>query len=181
MRNLERLPIAISLLTLWLTGCAEQPQAMRLGDDLVWLDDAPAMTSSMPARCAGKVSVNDHGEMTGAAPLPFDFNQSRLRPDAQEVLDCVAMADSEAPVPLQLQGHTDSIGSRHYNQALGERRADSAAMYLISSGVAGGQMQTQSYGETRPVASNLSAEGRALNRRVEIIPLESMSADPARE
>lgn len=177
MRNSGWMPLSANLLAFGLlaggmAGCAGEPQAMRPGDELVWLADAPVMTSSMPARCAGKVSVNAQGALTGAAPLPFDFNQSSLRPDAQEVLDCVAVADNEAPVRMQLQGNTDSIGSRSYNQGLGERRADSAAMYLMSSGVDGSQLQTESFGETRPVASNQSAEGRALNRRVDIIPQE---------
>ena len=160
---------------LWLglamvTGCAEQQvAAVRPGDELVWLPDGPTYVSSLPARCDGKVAVN-HGQIAAVAPLPFDFDRANLRPDATDVLDCVARAEIDQPTAVRVQGHTDSTGTADYNQGLGERRAMASAVYLQQQGVPAQLMTTESYGESNPVASNASAEGRALNRRVNIVP-----------
>jgi outer membrane protein OmpA-like peptidoglycan-associated protein len=70
---------------------------------------------------------------------------------------------------LTVEGHTDSQGSSNSNQSLSQRRADAVRSYLISRGYPGDLIQAQGIGEDRPVADNNSAEGRANNRRVEII------------
>ena len=67
-----------------------------------------------------------------------------------------------------MYGHTDSTGSDAYNQGLSERRARSVADYLSSHGVQSARIGTRGFGETQPVASNETEEGRAANRRVEI-------------
>jgi outer membrane protein OmpA-like peptidoglycan-associated protein len=69
---------------------------------------------------------------------------------------------------LKLEGHTDSVGSDEYNQRLSERRAESVRDYLAQSSVTSA-MTTQGFGESQPVASNDTAEGRQRNRRVEIV------------
>jgi len=69
---------------------------------------------------------------------------------------------------LSVQGHTDSIGSAAYNQRLSERRADSVAGYLQDLGVRSSRIQTIGYGKSQPRATNSTAAGRQLNRRVEI-------------
>ncbi len=70
---------------------------------------------------------------------------------------------------MTIAGHTDAIGSNEYNLDLSQDRADSVADYLMSQGVAGDRMRTVGYGEERPVATNETDEGRAMNRRVEIM------------
>ncbi|MDT4885035.1 Outer membrane protein A [compost metagenome] len=65
-------------------------------------------------------------------------------------------------------GHTDNVGSDHYNQGLSERRAQSVADFLASQGVPADKLTSQGLGESQPVADNDSDEGRAQNRRVEI-------------
>ena len=69
---------------------------------------------------------------------------------------------------LSVEGHTDSIGTAAYNQSLSRRRARSVASYLEDIGVRSSRIETVGYGESQPVASNNTAEGRQLNRRVEI-------------
>ena len=69
---------------------------------------------------------------------------------------------------IDVLGHTDSDGTDAYNQALSERRASSVASYLVSRGVQSARIATRGYGETQPIASNATAEGKAANRRVEI-------------
>ncbi len=101
-------------------------------------------------------------------PIHFGFDRHDLTPAAREKLDDVAATlQQRKTLKLRLDGHTDSIGSRAYNQKLGQKRADSAAQYLIGKGVAAQRLRTISFGEERPIADNATAEGRRLNRRVE--------------
>jgi outer membrane protein OmpA-like peptidoglycan-associated protein len=78
---------------------------------------------------------------------------------------------------VEIAGHTDSVGTDQYNQALSERRANSVAGYLGSHGVMQQRMIVVGAGETRPVASNDTDAGRAQNRRVEItlVPVEQQA------
>jgi OOP family OmpA-OmpF porin len=72
---------------------------------------------------------------------------------------------------LEVQGHTDAVGSDAYNQPLSEARARSVVIWLTQHGVATPRLSAHGYGKTRPVASNATDEGRARNRRVEIANL----------
>ena len=67
-------------------------------------------------------------------------------------------------------GHTDSIGPASYNKGLSERRAESAQRYFIDSGIAGDRLRTEGRGEEDPIASNDTPDGRAQNRRVDLMP-----------
>ena len=69
---------------------------------------------------------------------------------------------------VRVEGNTDSIGTDAYNQGLSERRAESVRSHLIGRGVSASRLTAVGYGESQPIASNDTAEGRALNRRVEL-------------
>ena len=71
-------------------------------------------------------------------------------------------------VSIKVIGHTDSVGSDTYNQALSERRASSVAAYLLSQGLAPNKLTSEGKGQSQPVAANETEEGRAKNRRVEL-------------
>ena len=99
----------------------------------------------------------------------FDFDKSVLRPDGRKSIDD-AMAKMGG-VDLEMviaTGHTDSIGSDQYNQRLSERRAAAVKDYLVSKGIAASKITTIGKGESQPVATNKTAEGRQKNRRVDI-------------
>lgn len=100
----------------------------------------------------------------------FDFDSSTLRPAARNNLDELAdnLRQYERTDVLIL-GHTDATGSDSYNQGLSERRANSAAQYVQSRGVAGDRISTRGMGENDPIASNDTEAGRQLNRRVEVV------------
>jgi len=70
-------------------------------------------------------------------------------------------------VQVEISGHTDSVGSEEYNQALSLRRAQAVKNWLVQKGIAANRMKTVGKGENEPVASNDTAEGRAKNRRIE--------------
>ena len=102
----------------------------------------------------------------------FDFDKATLRPEAIAILDkAVGLLKTQASVVVEVAGHTDSVGSEEYNQGLSERRAIAVKDYLESQGITATRLSARGYGEAQPVASNDTDEGRAQNRRVELIVL----------
>ena len=100
----------------------------------------------------------------------FDFNMATLRPEAREKLAKLAGIVLATPgLRLSVEGHADAIGSDEYNQKLSERRAGSVRDYLVGQGVDGASVTARGFGESQPIASNDTAEGRQQNRRVEIV------------
>ena len=104
----------------------------------------------------------------------FDFNRYNIRPDATPILDEAADILSKHPVvTVDVNGYCDIIGSYRYNVRLSDRRAAAVARYLEGKGIAASRLVTHGYGKTHFVASNRTAEGRAQNRRVELVPVGS--------
>ncbi len=92
-----------------------------------------------------------------------------LNADFYEVLDSVILVLQEFNKTIIVSaGHTDNRGSDEYNQGLSERRANSVAQYLLAKGVVEARIETVGFGESNPIADNGTAEGRSLNRRVEL-------------
>jgi outer membrane protein OmpA-like peptidoglycan-associated protein len=101
----------------------------------------------------------------------FDFNSARLKPGMRQALDDLARRVRATPGDerLTIVGHTDSVGSRQYNDRLGQRRAEASRQYLVSYGrLNPARVRTSSAGADNPVATNNTAAGRARNRRIEI-------------
>jgi outer membrane protein OmpA-like peptidoglycan-associated protein len=100
----------------------------------------------------------------------FDFNKYTLKPAARERLARISGIVLAYPdLKLQIEGHTDAIGSDEYNQTLSEKRAGAVRDYIVTSGVSMNNVAAQGLGKADPVADNGTAAGRALNRRVEMI------------
>jgi outer membrane protein OmpA-like peptidoglycan-associated protein len=113
--------------------------------------------------------VGEGIKITFASGILFDVNKSSLQPSAQVNLEKLAGILNKYPdTQILIEGHTDSDGSEDYNMDLSMRRANSVQNYLTSQQVQPIRMHTQGYGETQPVASNETVEGKAQNRRVEI-------------
>lgn len=99
----------------------------------------------------------------------FDYNSAGLRSASRAALrDMADVFDKYPRTTILVQGHTDSTGSASYNQLLSERRADSVANYLENLGVRGARIDAEGFGESSPRATNGTASGRQLNRRVEL-------------
>jgi len=116
--------------------------------------------------------------------VTFDVNSSTLKPQFRSTLDQIAGSLNQYPNSLiDVYGHTDSTGSDQYNQALSERRASTVANYLVTQGVSGARIRSQGFGETMPVASNDTEQGRARNRRVEIkiVPITQEQVQAAKQ
>ncbi len=118
------------------------------------------------APLAAGLAKDCHVALTGVL---FDFDKSTLKPESDPVLDRVrALLVKDATLRLEVQGHTDNVGSDSYNQTLSDARAGAVVAWLTQHGVAAGRLTSRGYGKTMPVADNATDPGRAKNRRVEI-------------
>lgn len=143
---------------------------LNLSDD----SDGDGVTNSLD-KCPGTpagVKVDETGCVIGQTlvlrGVNFDNDQAVLTLAARAILDDIANSmKNQSNIRVEIGGHTDSNGSDTYNQMLSQERAESVRQYLISHGVESARLTAQGYGESKPVASNDTAEGRAENRRVE--------------
>ena len=102
--------------------------------------------------------------------LHFDFDKATLRPESAKLIKDIATTLKNNPTwTLQINGHTDSIGDTGYNQKLSSERAASVGAALIQQGVEANRLMTGGFGETQPKGNNATLDGRALNRRVELL------------
>ncbi len=102
----------------------------------------------------------------------FDFDKATIKPEGRPVLDEVLVVLNNNPsMRVNIQGHTDSMGSDAWNQKLSERRAAAVLEALVSAGIEPARLTSKGFGEGMPAATNETKEGRALNRRVELTPI----------
>jgi len=110
------------------------------------------------------------GLIVNLSDVLFDTGKATLKPGAREKLARVSgILVTHPDLKLEIEGHTDSVGSDEYNQGLSERRAESVRSYLVSQRIAAQTITTAGFGESRPVATNDNAAGRQRNRRVELV------------
>jgi len=139
-------------------------------------DGVPNERDKCPNTRPGAVVDLDGCEVEAVIELEgvyFDFDKATIKPEGKAVLnEAAALLKKHERVVVEVAGHTDSVGSDAYNQGLSERRANSVKDYLTSQGVTATRLTAKGYGEAQPVASNDTQEGRAENRRVELIVLD---------
>jgi outer membrane protein OmpA-like peptidoglycan-associated protein len=132
---------------------------------------APAVAAAAPAPPPpprfGQVVVTDEQIVTLEMIL-FDTGKATIRPRSYATVDQVMQVMRDRPgIHVRIEGHTDSVGSEAANQKLSQRRAESVRVYLVDHGVARERLEAVGYGETRPIATNATKEGRQQNRRTE--------------
>ncbi|GAA4779504.1 OmpA family protein [Novosphingobium ginsenosidimutans] len=121
--------------------------------------------------------VGENYELGIADKVLFEVDQSDLPPEAAAIVDRLAKALVGVGISGALvEGHTDSTGSDTYNQALSERRANTVKEALVKGGLSPSGMRAQGFGETDPIDSNDTEDGRAQNRRVVVVvtPLDAV-------
>lgn len=116
-------------------------------------------------------TLSDRGVRINLPDVLFGFNRSDLGVEANQLVGEISgiLRDKAQGREVMVEGHTDSVGSEEYNKSLSERRADTVARTLISSGVNNRLVRSKGFGENRPIASNDTESGRQRNRRVEIV------------
>ena len=162
-------------------GQALQDQNQQLQTERERREAADKRAAQAAADLAAFASVKQEPRgmvITLSGSVLFVTNHSDLLPSAQVKLNEVAAAltKQDAESKIVVEGHTDSQGEASYNQDLSQRRAQSVRDYLVSRGIAADRITAQGFGLTRPIADNASAEGRANNRRVEIVVLPAVSS-----
>lgn len=137
--------------------------------------NTPGQTESDPIGCPIKpalVVVTDC-EVKILEQIHFDYNKASIKRDSYPVLDAVFDVLTRNPsIQLEVQGHTDSRGSDSYNRQLSDQRASAVLQYLVSRGIGPDRLQSNGYGEERPIVENDTDTNRALNRRVQFIRTE---------
>jgi outer membrane protein OmpA-like peptidoglycan-associated protein len=157
-----------------LQGQALQTQNQALAAEQQRRAEAEKAAAKAAADLAAFASVKQETRgmvISLSGSVLFVSNKSDLLPEAQiklnEVADALTKQDSESKIVVE--GHTDSLGGAPYNQELSERRAQSVRDYLVTRGIAADRLSSHGFGLTRPISDNGTAEGRANNRRVEIV------------
>jgi outer membrane protein OmpA-like peptidoglycan-associated protein len=103
----------------------------------------------------------------------FEFNSAALTPEAKAALaKTVDSLKANAEIRVSVNGYTDNVGPDSYNLTLSKRRAESVKKHLVAGGIDAGRIETQGFGAASPVADNSTPEGRAANRRVEVLKLK---------
>ncbi|WP_417720589.1 OmpA family protein [Salipiger sp.] len=135
--------------------------------------------AALRQQLGNNVTINNTGErliVTMPQDILFATDSATLRGDLQADIRTVARSLLEYPnTTVQVIGHTDSDGEAAYNQNLSQRRAQAVSSVLVSQGVPSYRVQSIGRGEDQPIASNLTAEGKRQNRRVEIVILPNAS------
>jgi OOP family OmpA-OmpF porin len=144
-----------------ITSPAEAPEELAT---------SPTETDVIPEQAIVSTSTYEASEkISFDTETLFDFDKTALKNEGKQRLDFLAarLMDGVVQVVVAL-GHTDSLGTQTYNQLLSEKRARAVADYLNNKGIPNEKIFTEGRGGSRPIASNSSEAGRAMNRRVEI-------------
>jgi outer membrane protein OmpA-like peptidoglycan-associated protein len=124
---------------------------------------APVAAPPPPPAPPGKKKIVLRG-------VNFDFDKYNIRSDAVPILEqACSILKQESTINVVAQGYTDSIGTEAYNQKLSERRANAVRDWLVKCGIPTSRLSSKGFGESNPVASNATPEGRAQNRRTELV------------
>jgi outer membrane protein OmpA-like peptidoglycan-associated protein len=150
--------------TIWLNVFSQEDHI-----ELDVIEEKPFQASiKAPEASAMKSALDKDGRIS--LYVNFDFNKATLKPDAAPVVAQVVKLLKDNPgLKLEIGGHTDNIGGRDYNLKLSQQRAAAIVAALVAQGIAADRLRAAGYGPDKPVADNDKDEGRAKNRRVELV------------
>jgi outer membrane protein OmpA-like peptidoglycan-associated protein len=165
-------------------GC---PDPDNDGDGVADLDDqcpnTPGVAGGERPGCPRENSllVVTEREIRITQQIQFEFNRAAIRPGiSYKILDeLTAVLTENRKISLEVQGHTDNVGSDGYNLKLSQTRADAVRAYLLTRGISSSRLVARGYGMRQPLVPNNSPSNRELNRRVQFIRTDSSGAVPA--
>ncbi|MEL5848035.1 MAG: OmpA family protein [Candidatus Igneacidithiobacillus chanchocoensis] len=158
---------------LWVSGSSPQGG----GETYVYSVQTKPMQTGMVTADRELYSASDMDQALAqqgrfSMHIPFDYNKASLRSDAQTQIQGLAQVLRTHPNwMIGLDGHTDAVGSASFNQKLSEERAHSVKVALMALGIPARQIATRGLGATQPIADDKTSDGRAKNRRVEVVNL----------
>jgi tetratricopeptide (TPR) repeat protein len=137
---------------------------------MLWLLGAAAAAIAQPSPGRHTATIRG-GQIEVSGPIVFQIGKPGLLALSEPVLDAVAatILASRPPIHVEIGVHSDSMGSEIANLQLSQARADAVKAHLVGRGVPASRLAARGFGETRPIATNTTAEGRAKNRRVELL------------
>ncbi|MGN0920633.1 MAG: peptidoglycan-associated lipoprotein Pal [Cellvibrio sp.] len=135
---------------------------------LVGCSSSGSKKAEEPVVDTGSSTVENTVEAQLSNTVYFDFDQYTLTAESRSVLLAHADKLKGASVAVRLEGHADERGSREYNMALGEKRANAVRDFLVTQGVSGSSLEVISFGEEQPVATGSDEYSYSQNRRVEV-------------
>ncbi len=151
------------MMTAFLAGCSSNPADDQQGSTDI--EDTSLQTGQVDDSGINDGSVDG---MSMSNVFYFDYDKALLKPESRAALLEHAEALRNSPRNIRLEGHADERGTREYNIALGERRANAVKEFLVLQGVSAGLIEVISYGEERAAAYGSNEEAWSLNRRVEL-------------
>ena len=179
MKILPMLLVALLSAVLLLSGCAStgeaEPEATGAGAAAGSAEDAAAASAAAEPAAMPKEEPKEQPKdpleegLLAQRVVYFDFDSSVIHDDSMPMLRAHAEYLSSNGTNITVEGHADERGTREYNLALGERRADAVRRVLLANGVAASQIKIVSYGEERPAALGHNEDAWALNRRAELV------------
>ncbi len=155
-------------------GCAlfyqEEPEVLAIEPTP---EPPPVEEPELPAVAARVLEVDPCEEIVILDSVSFPFDEAEISLDGMTILGWIVDGLEQCETQkVRVEAHTDAIGSEDYNMSLSDRRADAVVRFLVEHGIDAGRMTSTSFGESRPIAPNDTPEGRSLNRRVELIPVD---------
>lgn len=181
MRSLNRQSLLALTAAVVLAGCSStpdttEPTTTTTPEPVEETTSSTATTTGAGDRAGVEVTseakrqAEKMQKLLNTRTFYFDFDKSVIKPDAYDSLKAHAKYIQNNPmVEVRMEGHADERGTREYNMALGERRANAVAKFLRVNGVDSSKLEIISYGEEKPVALGKDEASYALNRRVELV------------
>jgi peptidoglycan-associated lipoprotein len=152
-------------------GRAQQEEARRAEE--VRIEKLEELEAAKRREAEVKARQQALAERFEAQPIYFDFDRSSIKNEARAVLEKTAgFLKENTSIHMRIEGNCDERGTNEYNLALGERRANSAKLFLVSLGISPDRIRTISYGEERPLARGNSEDAWAENRRDDFVLIE---------
>lgn len=177
----------------WKTGAELGVYAVRLPDKEIWVEtfienhpyekikDDYYLTVVEKKNLDVKASLLSAEEMEKALAaeghvalyINFDFDKADIKPDSQPIIDEIVKLLKENPdLNLTIEGHTDNVGKPDYNKQLSDKRAQAVMSAITAKDIEASRLKSVGYGQEKPIADNTTDEGRAKNRRVELVKME---------
>ena len=159
-------------------GAGERWMELRVGDGgeriQLTIVDVAAMAQKVEFSASEMLDALNRDGYVMLRGIQFDTGKDVIKPESEPLLGEIRNLLSANPqLRLSVEGHTDNVGASAANLALSKRRADAVRAWLVSKGVASARLSSQGFGDAKPVADNRTEDGRAKNRRVELVRQKS--------